>query len=386
MSIDRAVQQRYSAAAEVVEPGLCCPVDYDPQYLKVIPADVLEKDYGCGDPVSYLQPGERALDLGSGAGKVCFIAAQIVGPSGAVIGVDLNDDMLAVARRAQPEVTRRLGYGNVTFAKARIEDLALDLDFLDRHLDRHPVRSHDDLVRLDELADRLRRDSPLVPDGSIDVVISNCVLNLVAPQRKQDMFAEIARVLRPGGRAVISDIVSDVDVPTAMRADPQLWSGCYSGALQEERFLDGFNQAGLTGLTIFKRETRPWETVGEVEFRSITVAAYKPPSRENVSTGHAAVYRGPFAAVTIDSGLQMIRGRVVPIDAEDLRSILAGPIAEHTFILEAEPVDPTSSPSEAALPTIAAPGVGQSAAAGRTRYRPVSEPASCAQPGGGCGC
>nr|WP_307837736.1 methyltransferase domain-containing protein [Plantactinospora endophytica] len=347
---------------------------------------MLEKDYGCGDPVSYLQPGERALDLGSGAGKVCFIAAQIVGPSGTVIGVDLNDDMLAVARRAQPEVTRRLGYGNVSFAKARIEDLALDLEFLDRHLDRHPVRCHDDLVRLDELADRLRRDSPLIPDGSVDVVISNCVLNLVAPQRKQDMFAEIARVLRPGGRAVISDIVSDIDVPTAMQADPHLWSGCYSGALQEERFLDGFTRAGLTGLTILKREARPWETVGDVEFRSVTVAAYKPPTREDTPTRHAVVYRGPFAAVTIDTGLQMIRGRVVPISPDDLRAILAGPYVEHTYILEAELADPEPQQPSSTLPFGLSALSVRASTPGRIRYRPSTESAACVQPSGTCGC
>ncbi|MEU8082626.1 methyltransferase domain-containing protein [Micromonospora sp. NPDC049101] len=392
VSIDRAVQQRYSAASQVAEAGLCCPVDYDPQYLKVIPSEVLERDYGCGDPVSYVQPGEHVLDLGSGAGKVCFIAAQIVGSSGSVLGVDLNDDMLGVARGAQAEVARRLGYGNVTFAKAQIEDLALDLEFLDGHLGRHPVRSYDDVRQLEELSDRLRRDSPLVPDGSVDVVISNCVLNLVAPQRKQDMFGEIARVLRPGGRAVISDIVSDIDVPTAMQADPHLWSGCYSGALQEERFLDGFTRVGLTGLTILKREARPWETVGDVEFRSVTVAAYKPPERSVRPSPHAVVYRGPFATVTIDTGLEMVRGRVVPIGPDDLRSILAGPYSEHTFILEAaaDSTDDALQHGTATEPPVYAVPVDQASGvrpeAPRTRYRLVSESAACERVNGQCDC
>lgn len=276
MSTDQAVRLRYSAAAQAAEPGLCCPVDYDPRYLSVIPPDVLEKDYGCGDPVSNVRPGERVLDLGSGAGKVCFVAAQIVGRTGVVIGVDVNPDMLAVARAAQTVVAERLGYGNVIFARARIEDLALDLEFVDHHLSRHPVTSYDDLARFEALAERLRRDSPLIPDASIDVVISNCVLNLVATDRKRTMFTEIARVLRPGGRAVISDIVSDVDVPEAMRADPQLWSGCYSGAMREQDFLDSFPRAGLTDLTVIKREARPWETIGDVELRSLTVSANKP--------------------------------------------------------------------------------------------------------------
>jgi arsenite methyltransferase len=276
MDHDRAVAERYSAAARAAEPGLCCPVAYDPRYLEVIPPEVLDRDYGCGDPVSHVRPGERVLDLGSGTGKVCFVAAQIVGPDGSVLGVDLNEDMLAVARTARPEVARRLGYGNVTFARARIEDLALDVDFLDRHLARHPVRCYHELAQLEELSGRLRRDSPLVPDASVDVVISNCVLNLVTPSRKPAMFAEISRVLRPGGRAVISDIVSDVDVPAALRDDPNLWSGCYSGAMREDLFLDGLARAGLTGLTILERDERPWHTVAGVEFRSITVASHKP--------------------------------------------------------------------------------------------------------------
>lgn len=277
MDHDRAVTERYSAAAQAAEPGLCCPVAYDPHYLTVIPPEVLDRDYGCGDPVSHVRPGDQVLDLGSGAGKVCFIAAQIAGPAGSVLGVDLNEDMLAVARAAQSEVAQRLGYGNVTFARARIEDLALDLEFLDRHLARHPVRCCRELAQLEDLCGRLRRDSPLVPDGSVDVVISNCVLNLVSPSRKPAMFAEIGRVLRHGGGAVISDIVTNVDVPAVLRDDPGLWSGCYSGAMREDRFLDGLTHAGLTGLTVLKRDVQPWHTVADVEFRSITVASHKPP-------------------------------------------------------------------------------------------------------------
>jgi SAM-dependent methyltransferase len=317
MNVDDAVRQRYSAASRVAEGGLCCPVDYDPQYLAIIPADVLEKDYGCGDPVSHVRRGEQVLDLGSGAGKVCFIASQMTGPDGSVIGVDINDDMLVVARGAQPEVARRLGYGNVTFVKARIEDLALDLEFLDSHLGRHPVRSYGDLARLEKLSDRLRRDSPLVPADSVDVVISNCVLNLVADNRKPAVFGEIARVLRPGGRAVISDIVSNVDVPAAMQADPDLWSGCYSGAMREDLFLGGFVDAGLTGLSILTREARPWETVGDVEFRSITVSATKPKAAPAHGRPHPLVYHGSFAEVTTDSGLRLRRGHLAPVGTAD---------------------------------------------------------------------
>src|SRR5438552_16553767 len=106
---ESAVKSRYAAAAKAPEAALCCPVEYDRRYLEIIPAEVIEKDYGCGDPSPYVQPGETVLDLGSGTGKICFIAAQVVGPMGRVIGVDLTDEMLAVARRHPPVVSQRRG-------------------------------------------------------------------------------------------------------------------------------------------------------------------------------------------------------------------------------------------------------------------------------------
>src|SRR5947209_18993114 len=102
------IQKRYAAAAKSTEAALCCPVEYDRRYLEVIPAEVIEKDYGCGDPSRYVKPGETVLDLGSGAGKICFIAAQVVGPKGNVIGVDMTGEMLAVARRNAPLVAARI--------------------------------------------------------------------------------------------------------------------------------------------------------------------------------------------------------------------------------------------------------------------------------------
>src|ERR1043165_2906016 len=106
-TIEQAVSNRYADAAQKREESLCCPVNYDPRYLKIIPEEVIEKDYGCGDPSRHVHAGETVLDLGSGAGKICFIAAQVVGPTGRVVGVDMTDAMLEVARRNAPIVAER---------------------------------------------------------------------------------------------------------------------------------------------------------------------------------------------------------------------------------------------------------------------------------------
>jgi arsenite methyltransferase len=277
VDLDSAVRQRYSRAAREPEPSLCCPTRYPQHLLSAIPEEVLARDFGCGDPTRYLRPGETVLDLGSGSGKLCFIAAQVVGPSGRVIGVDDNDEMLAVARRAAPIVAERVGYANVEFVKSRIESLA-----------------------------RISGDS-------IDVVLSSCVLNLVRPEQKPRLFEQITRVLRAGGRAVISDIVSSEDVPERLMRDPELWSGCVSGALREDRFLAAFASAGLHGVTLLSREPEPWRAVLGIEFRSVTVAAYKAESGACDERGHVAIYRGPFPEVQDDEGHSFPRGVPVPV-------------------------------------------------------------------------
>ena len=214
LNTESAVRERYSEAANQREAELCCPVDYDRRYLKVIPEEVIERDYGCGDPSKYVRKGETVLDLGSGGGKICFIASQVVGPSGSVIGVDMNDEMLALARRSQSVVAQQIGYDNIRFCKGRIQDMQVDRDRVDAYLSDHPVDSEAALQRLEAFVAEMRVNSPMIADNSVDVVVSNCVLNLVDSVEKNTLFEEIFRVLRPGGRAVISDIVSDEPVPS----------------------------------------------------------------------------------------------------------------------------------------------------------------------------
>src|SRR5881409_4222786 len=227
------VRQRYATGAKERADKLCCPAEYDNELLTAIPQEVIQRDYGCGDPSRYLSEGEVVVDLGSGTGKICFIAAQIVGPKGKVIGVDMTDEMLEVARRNTPIVAERIGYANVEFRKDRIQDLALDLELLDRQLKQNPITDAASFLAADELAEELRVKHPLIASDSVDVVVSNCVLNLVESKSKRQLFEEIFRVLKKGGRAVVCDIVSDENVPEEMQNDPELWSGCISGAFTE---------------------------------------------------------------------------------------------------------------------------------------------------------
>lgn len=306
---ESAVRDRYAAGAIEQEAALCCPVDYDAQYLKVIPSEVIDKDYGCGDPSKYVKESETVLDLGSGTGKICFIASQVVGKTGKVIGIDMTDDMLEVANRNNPIVSEKIGYSNVEFRKGRIQDLALDLEILESELKKQPISNSSDWLQLQELEKKIKQESPLVEDDSIDVVVSNCVLNLVDKPSRKQLFEEIFRVLKNGGRAVISDIVCDEPVPQDLQDDDYLWSGCISGAFLEDEFLQVFEDAGFQGIKILKLDKKPWQTVKGIEFRSMTIEAYKPTSDVCLEKNQAVIYKGPWKSVTDDDGHTMERGK-----------------------------------------------------------------------------
>jgi SAM-dependent methyltransferase len=182
---------------------------YDPAEAGAAPASAVSASLGCGVPtaVADLHEGETVLDLGSGAGADALISARRVGATGRVIGLDMTDEMLALARANAAEA----GADNVEFIKGYIEDIPL-------------------------------------PDGSVDVVISNCVINLAADKCK--VLAESARVLRPGGRFAVSDVIADPDMDEATRADMAAFTGCIAGALTEDEFRNALTDAGYVDIEI----------------------------------------------------------------------------------------------------------------------------------------
>ena len=308
VNLEATVLARYGNAAREVENCLCLPVSYDQALLKVIPQEIVEKDYGCGDPSRYVREGEIVLDLGSGSGKACYIVSQIVGARGKVIGIDFNPPMLELARKYQKSIGDKLGYHNVEFRRGKVQDLKTDLELVDRYLQRNPVGSVADLAHLEEFENKIRREQPLIADESVDAIVSNCVLNLVRPEDKKQLFAEMYRVLKRGGRVAISDIISDEPVPEHLTQDPNLWSACVSGAFREEEFLRAFEEAKFHGIQIEEFSSEPYQTIEGIEFLAITVTAYKGKEGPCIERNQAVIYRGPWKQVIDDDGHTLERG------------------------------------------------------------------------------
>jgi arsenite methyltransferase len=212
--IREQVRRRYAAGA-----GCCSTSEafgaalYDDLDREDVPEAAVGASLGCGVPtaVADLHEGETVLDLGSGAGADVLLSARRVGPTGRVIGLDMTDEMLELARAN----ARAAGVGNVEFVQGYIEDIPL-------------------------------------ADGAVDVVISNCVINLAAD--KDRVLAEAARVLRPGGRFAVSDVIADPGMDEATRADMRQWTGCIAGALTRAEYQRALVGAGLAGIEI--HETR----------------------------------------------------------------------------------------------------------------------------------
>ncbi len=331
-NFEAAVLQRYAETSRKAEAGLCVPINYDRSLLQVIPEEIIEKDYGCGDPSRYVREGETVLDLGSGSGKGCYIISQIVGPRGRVIGVDFNPEMLTLARKYQTAVEKKIGFQNVDFRRGRIQDLRTNLELIDHYLKRHPIQSVVDLAEFRDFENRINHEQPLIADESIDVVVSNCVLNLVRPDDKKALFAEMYRVLKRGGRIAISDIVSDEPVPEHMVKDPSLWSGCVSGAFLEEELFKAFEEAKFYGIHIEEFQSRPYQAVEGIEFRSITITAYKGKEGPCIEHNQAVIYRGPWKEVVDDDNHILPRGVRIAV-CEKTFDIYSKPPYRDQFIL-----------------------------------------------------
>ncbi|MBM3261860.1 MAG: methyltransferase domain-containing protein [candidate division Zixibacteria bacterium] len=288
LDISRAVvREFYGQAAEQPQTELCCPTSYDRSLTEHIPQEVLDRFYGCGSPMELgeVQPGETVIDLGSGGGIDCFIAARLVGATGKVVGVDMTDQMLQVAHENRVKVATSLGYDVVEFRKGFLEELPVE-------------------------------------DRSVDLITSNCVINL-SPDKKR-VFREMWRVLNDHGRVVVSDIVTEVSVPAHLQANARLWGECLSGALTEDEFLSFLEQAGFYGLAILKKTY--WKEVEGYRFYSVTVRGFKYEKKAGcVYIGQAAIYRGPFKSIMDEEGHLFPRNEAIAVCTDTAAKLQQGP-------------------------------------------------------------
>lgn len=217
-TIRESVRQHYAELAK--SSSSCCGDSscnselYNPELLSQIPEDITNFSLGCGDPISQagILPGQTVLDLGSGGGLDCFLAARLVGATGRVIGIDMTPEMIAKSRLS----AERLGITNVEFRQGYLEDLPVE-------------------------------------DNSIDVVISNCVINL-SPD-KPSVFRQVFRVLKPGGKISVSDIVTSGALPEEMKGNMDAWSACVSGAIPAEEYAADLRQTGFTDIQVQAKGT-----------------------------------------------------------------------------------------------------------------------------------
>jgi SAM-dependent methyltransferase len=303
MPIDEITQKVSDRDARAASTGeqVCGPTSYDFAELKsFIPEEVLKISYGCGTPAGLktVSQGEIVLDIGSGGGIDCFEASRLVGPTGHVIGVDMTDTMLAIARKNAPLVAGNLGFpaSNVEFRKGTADVL--------------PVN-----------------------DSAVDLIISNCVINLAPDKRK--VFREMYRVTKPGGRFTISDIVADQPVPQYLVHDTEKWGDCLSGALTLTNYIAGMVGAGFLGIHLIT--SSPWQVIDGIHFLSVTLTGYKLPAGTPVSAVRYATLRGPFSRAVDELGTTYLRGIPQPITPDILCLLNQAPLASH-FVLSSYPL------------------------------------------------
>jgi len=273
----------------------CCPLDSFPPYLKeireLLPKVIKDKFYGCGSPIPLAIEGCRVLDLGCGTGHDVFLLSKLVGPKGEVLGVDMTEEQLAVANEHAQEVSERLGFPrpHTQFLHGTMEDLS-------------------------EIG---------IETNSMDVVISNCVINL-SPD-KDKVFSEIFRVLKPGGELLFADIFSDRRIPIALKSDTTLVGECLAGALYMEDFRRILSRLGCSDFrTVSKRPLQVNDhkikaQIGNIQFSSATIRAFKLNDLEDrcEDYGQIGIYQGtiPYSlkAFLLDDHHLFEKGRRVPI-------------------------------------------------------------------------
>ena len=255
----------YDTAAKNVNEEIANPVCYPESIMDHVPQNARIRSYGCGSPVldANIRPDDTVVDLGAGAGLECFIAARRTGPGGTVFGIDMSDPMIALAHKHKKDVCRNLGYDNIRFKKGLLEQIPL-------------------------------------PDNCADVVISNCVINL--SENKRQTFAEILRILKPGGRIMIADVVCDRPVPARIAGNDKLRGECLAGAMVQPYLLLVLETAGFADIRLEKRFF--YREADGHRFFSLTYSAGKPGSDARIET----VYPGPFATVITDDGRILHRG------------------------------------------------------------------------------
>jgi len=264
------VQQYYGEelkSTEDLKTSACCPVGSMPDdikpYIANINAEVLSKFYGCGSPIPPALEGQTVLDLGCGTGRDCYILSQMVGENGRVIGIDMTEEQLEVARKNLPWHMEKFGYKtpNIDFQKSYIEDLSQ------------------------------------IESNSVDVVISNCVINLSA--HKDNVFKEIFRVLKTGGELYFSDVFADKRIPEDLKDDPVLVGECLAGALYIEDFRRILSDAGCVDYRVMEKsiisldDKEVEDKLGMVGFYSMTIRAFKCDFEDLCEDyGHVAYYQG----------------------------------------------------------------------------------------------
>jgi len=274
-AISESVQNYYGRvlkSSEDLKTSACCTLDAMPWHLRPLLADlhpeVVSRFYGCGSPLPPALAGCTVLDLGCGSGRDCYLLSRLVGASGRVIGVDMTEEQLAVAKRHCDWHAERYGYArsNVAFVQGQIEDLL----------------------------------AAGIADASVDVVVSNCVINL-SPDKRQ-VLKEIFRVLKPGGELYFSDVYADRRIPQALRLDPVLLGECLGGALYWEDFRRIMQELGCPDVRVVKAnpigldDPEVAAKIGMVQFRSVTVRAFKMPLEDRCEDyGQVAVYKGTIA-------------------------------------------------------------------------------------------